>query len=150
VIVAVQTANELAVIDPATSDVVRRIALDRSVRYPHGIYIDAAGRLAFIAGQESATLGVLDLETLQLRQVLPIGDDPDVLDFDPSLRRLYVASESGVVTAFEERGRSLEQIGRYRAPGAHSVAVDPATHRVYLPLADVNGRPVLRILAVSD
>ena len=27
----------------------------------------------------------------------------------------------------------------------HSVAVDPATHRVYVPLADVSGRPALRI-----
>jgi hypothetical protein len=34
-----------------------------------------------------------------------------------------------------------------RIPHAHTVAVDPATHRVYLPLENVNGRPVLRILA---
>src|SRR6266550_4570313 len=67
VIFAVQTANQLAVIDPATATIVRRITLDRAVRYPHGVYLDAAHRLAFIAGQESATLGVLDLQTLQLR-----------------------------------------------------------------------------------
>jgi hypothetical protein len=35
----------------------------------------------------------------------------------------------------------------YKAPHAHSVAVDPATHRVYLPLENVDGKPVLRILA---
>src|SRR5207249_633276 len=71
---------------------------------------------------------------------LPIGGDPDVLAFDPSLRRLYVAAESGVVAVFEERDCSLGQLGWYRAPKAHSVAVDPAAHRVYLPLADVSGR----------
>src|SRR5881296_3310009 len=146
VIVAVQTANQLAVIDPATATIVRRITLDPAVRYPHGVYIDAAHRLAFIAGQESGTLGVLDLRTLQLRQVLPIGSDPDVLAFDPALGRLYVAAESGVVAVFGERDGSLVQLGWYRAPKAHSVGVDPATHRVYLPLADVNGHPVLRIL----
>src|SRR5712692_9190948 len=102
VIVAVQTANQLAVIDPATSAIVRRITLDQAVRYPHGVYIDAPHRQAFIAGQESATLGVLDLRTLQLRQVLPIGSDPDVLAFDPALERLYVAAESGVVAVFGE------------------------------------------------
>src|SRR5712692_8629527 len=52
VIVAVQTANELAVIDPATATIVRRITLDKAVRYPHGVYIDAPHRLAFIAGQQ--------------------------------------------------------------------------------------------------
>src|SRR6266852_5682029 len=83
VIVAVQTANQLAIIDPATSAIVRRITLDNAVRHPHGVYIDAPNRLAFIAGEESGTLGVLDLRTLQLRQVLPVGSDPDVLAFDP-------------------------------------------------------------------
>jgi len=150
VIVAVQTANLLAVIDPPTATVVRRITLDHAVRYPHGVYIDAPHRLAFIAGQESATLGVLDLRTAELRQVLPLGRDPDVLAFDPLLGRLYVAAESGVVAVFEEHDGSLAQLGWYRAPRAHSVAVDPATHRVYLPLADVSGHPVLRVLAPSD
>ncbi len=150
VIVAVQTVNQLAVIDPATATIVRRITLDQAVRYPHGVYIDSAHRLAFIAGQESGTLGVLDLQKLQLRQVLPIGSDPDVLAFDPSLRWLYVAAESGVVAVFAERDGSLVQLGWYRAPRAHSVAVDPATHRVYLPLADLSGRPVLRVVVPSD
>src|SRR5207302_4737761 len=139
VIVAVQTANQLAVIDPATATIVRRITLNQAVRYPHGVYIDSAHRLAFIAGQESGTLGVLDLRTLQLRQVLPIGSDPDVLAFDPALGRLYVAAESGVVAMFEERDGLLGQLGWYRAPRAHTVAVDPTTHRVYLPLANVSG-----------
>jgi DNA-binding beta-propeller fold protein YncE len=150
VIVAVQTVNQLAVIDPGTATIVRRITLDPAVRYPHGVYIDAPNRLAFIAGQESATLGVLDLQTLQLRQVLPIGSDPDVLAFDPTLGRLYVAAESGVVAVLAERDRSLSQLGWYRAPRAHSVAVDPATHRVYLPLANVGGHPLLRVLVPSD
>ncbi|HYL22177.1 MAG TPA: hypothetical protein VEU74_10480 [Gemmatimonadales bacterium] len=150
VIVAVQTENQLAVIDPVTATIVRRITLDNAVRYPHGVYIDAPHRLAFVAGQESATVGVLDLQTLQLRQVLPIGNDPDVLAFDPTLGRLYVAAESGVVAVFEERGGSLVQLGWYRAPKAHSVAVDPGTHRVYLPLADVSGQPVIRVLVPRE
>src|SRR5216110_1013237 len=150
VIVAVQTANQLAIIDPATATVVRRITLDQVVGYPHGVYVDAPNRLAFIAGEESGTLGVLDLRTLQLRQVLPVGSDPDVLAIDPELKRLYVAAESGVVAVFEERDGSLAQLGWYRAPKAHSVAVDPATHRVYLPLANGSGHPVLRVLVPSD
>ena len=149
VVVAVQTANQLAVVDPASATIVRRITLDKAVGYPHGFYIDAPHRLAFISGQESGTLGVLDLQTLQLRQVLPIGSDPDVLAFDAALGRLYVAAESGIVAVFDERDGALAQLGWYHAPQAHSVAVDPATHRLYLPLANVNGHPVLRILVPS-
>ncbi len=118
VMVAVQTANQLAIIDPATATIVRRITLDPAVRYPHGFYVDAPHRLAFISGQESGTLGVLDLRTLQLRQVLPVGSDPDVLAFDPELKRLYVAAESGVVAVFGEGDGTLVQLGWYRAPKA--------------------------------
>ena len=150
VMVAVQTANQLAIIDPASAAIVRRVTLDAAVGFPHGVYIDAPHRLAFIAGEESATLGVLDLETWQLRQVLPVGKGPDVLAFDPALGRLYVAAESGVVSVFDEKDRTLIQLGAYRAPRAHSVSVDPRTHRLYLPLANVNGRPVLRVLVPTD
>src|SRR5258706_1464934 len=107
VIVAVQTANHLAVIDPATATIVRRITFDNAVRYPHGFYIDAPHRLAFISGQESGTLGVLDLRTLQLRQVLPIGSDPDVLAFDAVLGRCDVAAESRVVAVVDGRDVSV-------------------------------------------
>ena len=63
---------------------------------------------------------------------------------------MYVAAESGVVAVFGERDGSLVQLGWYRAPKAHSVAVDPTTHRVYLALADVSGHPVLRVTVPSD
>src|SRR5437763_13930698 len=114
VIVAVQTANQLAVIDPATATIVRRVTLDQAIRYPHGFYIDAPHRLAFVSGQESGTLGVLDLRTLQLRRVLPIGGDPDVLAFDPSVGRLYGAPEPAVRPAFEQRAASLRHPGGCR------------------------------------
>ena len=43
--------------------------------------------------------------------------------------------------------RGVTELGRgFVGPNAHSVAVDPATHRVYFPLADVGWRPVLRVM----
>jgi hypothetical protein len=83
-----------------------------------------------------------------VRQNLAVGEDPDVLALDQSLRRLYVAAESGVVTVFGERGHSLVTLGRkFLATEAHTVAVDPVTHLVYFALQDVGGNPVLRIMA---
>ncbi len=71
----------------------------------------------------------------------------DVLAYDPELRRLYVASESGIVAVFELRGSSLVKLGQTKlADRAHSVAVDQATHRVFFPLEDVRGHPVLRVM----
>jgi hypothetical protein len=33
----------------------------------------------------------------------------------------------------------------FAAAEAHAIAVDPRTHRLYLPLEDVDGKPVLRV-----
>ena len=68
-----------------------------------------------------------------------------MLAWDPSLRRLYVASESGALSAFWLDGQTLRLIAEIRAPRAHTVSVDPRTHLVYLPLENINEHPVLRI-----
>jgi DNA-binding beta-propeller fold protein YncE len=146
--VAVQTNNELAVIDPTNDSVVVRMPLPGLER-PHGFYLDEAGRRIYVTGEENAMLGVVDLRTNRLLTTYPVGDDPDVLAMDSARGRLFVASESGVVSAFQIRGDSLVALPPYVVPHAHSVAVDPATHLVYLPLQDVDGRPVLRILSLE-
>ena len=80
-----------------------------------------------------------------------MGRDPDVLAFDPAPRRLYVASESGVVAVFELQDRDLRLLGRkLLAHEAHSVAVDPSTHLVYFPLQNIHGHAVLRVMAPTD
>lgn len=142
VVVAVQTRDELAAIDPASERMVARYKVPCD--HPHGFLIDEPNRLAFVSCEGDARLLVVDLRTMRTTATHRVGDDPDVLALDPGLGRLYVACESGVVSVFEERGGALAPLGEYRAPHAHSVSVDPATHRVYLPLENVGGRPVLR------
>jgi YVTN family beta-propeller protein len=150
ILIAVQSQNQLAVIDPTTDRLVGRYDLDADCQMPHGFLIDALRRQAFVTCEDSATLLVVDLQTMAVTATYPVGDGPDVLAFDPGWRRLYVASESGIVSIFDERGSELQPVGEYRAPHAHSVAVDPRTHLVYLPLEDVDGKPVLRILESPD
>jgi DNA-binding beta-propeller fold protein YncE len=147
VLADVQTRNVVAVIDPASNRIVRNIALP-GCAHDHGLYLDEQRRLGFVACDGNARLLVLDLASYAVRQDLGVGEDPDVLAFDPSLRRLYVAAESGVVTVFGERERSLVTLGqKFLATEAHTVAVDPVTHLVYFALQDVHGTPVLRIMA---
>ena len=147
-LVAVQTRNQLVAIDPRTEQVVQRYDLPGS-DHPHGFALDEAGRLAFVTSEESGVLQVVDLRTMRVLSSHRVGDDPDVVAWDAAWRRLYVAAESGVLSVFVVEGAQLRSLGEVRLAHAHSVAVDPATHRVYLPLEDVGGRPVLRILAPS-
>jgi DNA-binding beta-propeller fold protein YncE len=139
----VQTKNEVAVINPLTKRVVRRVRLP-GCDHDHGLNVDAPRRLAFVACDGNAKLLTLDLRTMKVTGTASIGGSPDVLAFDPGLRRLYVASETGEVAVFAERGRKLKKLGEdLLAPNAHVVAVDPKTHLVYFPL---ESGPTLRIM----
>jgi DNA-binding beta-propeller fold protein YncE len=146
ILVDVQRRNQLVAIDPKRKRIVGRYPLP-GCQHDHGLHLDPARRLAFVACDGNATLLVLDLRTGRVLASAAVGDAPDVLDFDPGLRRLYVAAESGVVTIFAEHGRRLIKLGQaFLADEAHSVAVDPRTHLVYFPLQGIGGRPVLRIM----
>ena len=144
VLVAVQSRNQLVAIDPVSERIVQRYDLPGSDG-PHGFTLDEPGRLAFISSESNNVLQVVDLRTMRILQTVKVGDDPDVLAWDPLLQRLYVAAESGVLSAYWLDGRTLRPIGEVRAPHAHTVSVDPRTHLVYLPLENVNRHPVLRI-----
>lgn len=141
ILVAVHGVNQLVAIDPAEMKIINRYSLP-GVENPHGIALDVAGRLAFIAGEEA----VFDLKTSKLIAVHPVGDDPDVLAYDAGLKTLYVSAESGKVTVLEEMGRDLREVGQCSMPHAHTVSVDPGTHVVYFPLENLGGRAVLRIM----
>jgi DNA-binding beta-propeller fold protein YncE len=144
--VDVQTLNRLVAMDPATETVVASYPLP-GCQHDHGLYIDSPRRLAFVACDGNVTLLTFDLTTMKVTGIHSVGKDPDVLAFDAARGWLDVASESGVVTVFGEKGRGAVKLGQGRlADEAYSVAVD-TQHRVYFPLQQVKGRPVLRIMA---
>ena len=149
ILVAVHGVNMLVVIDPATDKILGRYPLP-GIENPHGIALDVADDVAFVAGEENHSLAVVDLKNMKVLSVYEVGDDPDVLAFDPGLKRLYVSAESGTVTILQYGSRKLTLLGSLNMPHAHTVAIDPETHLVYFPLQDLNGHPVLRIMRPAD
>jgi DNA-binding beta-propeller fold protein YncE len=145
ILVAVHSVNELVAIDPAAMKIIGRYSLP-GIKNPHGVALDVPNRLAFVAGEENHSLAVVDLNSMKLLSTHQVGEDPDVLAFDPGLKRLYVSAESGTVTVFEEHGQELKAIGQFDMPHAHTVSVDPKTHLVYFPLENIDGHPLLRIM----
>lgn len=141
--------NQLVAIDPAIDKIIGQYPLPGIVN-PHGIALDVSGRIAFVAGEENHSLALIDLNTMKVISTYQVGDDPDVLAFDPGLKRLYVAAESGTVTIFQSTNRKLVLLGSFNMPHAHTVAVDPQTHLVYFPLENIDGRPLLRIMKPAD
>jgi YVTN family beta-propeller protein len=142
---AVRTPDALAAIDPLTRAVTTKTALP-GCDGAHGLYIDPASQRAFVACENNARLVTVDLQRHAEIGRANIGTGPDVLAFDVALQRLYIASESGTVTAFNTSTKLPRKLGQsHLADAAHTVAVDQTTHRVYFPLQNIKGRPVLRV-----
>jgi YVTN family beta-propeller protein len=150
IFVTVDGREELAEIDPNSDQVAARYPLI-GCQGSHGLLIDSENRLAFAACEENSKLVVFDLQSKKATDTLSVGADPDVLAFDTTLHRLYVSAESGNISIFEEHDRRLQKVAEgFFAANAHTVAVDSRTHRVYWPLQNVGGKPVLRITVPSD
>lgn len=145
--VNLQDQNIFAVIDPESDAVVGRYPVGKC-QGNHGMALDAEHHRAFLACEENNLMTVFDLDKHQPVAYLPLADGPDVVKFDPGLGRIYVACYSGAISVFQEDDpehfRKLEDFPVQRK--VHSLAVDPATHRVYAPEEQEDGRPVARML----
>lgn len=141
-------ADQLVAVDPLTGD--RRATIDLpGCAGAHGLRLHPDGQSAFVACERNGVLARVELAGRHGVMTATVGADPDVLSVDPGLERLYVASERGDVTVFDIGHHRLVPVEReHVGDGAHTVAVDPSTHRVFVPLPSGGGdRPVLRIMS---
>jgi YVTN family beta-propeller protein len=135
----------LVEIDPIQNKVIKKYDT-AGCSHPHGFYIDEQTHYAFITCQGNNKMVVFDLGSKKIIYSDTVGSDPDVLAFDPGLHRLYVAAESGVLATFNVQKNKISKLGQgFIADKAHTVSVDKNTHKLYLPLENVNGKPVLRV-----
>ncbi len=142
--------DQLVAVDPVAAKVMTRIDLP-GCSGAHGLRLHPDLQSAFVACETNSHLARVDLGASHAVATAPTGADPDVMSLDPGLGWLYVAAESGDLTVFDIHKPGISLVG-HDHPGAssHSVAVDPATHRVFFPLmAGPKGTPVLRIMKPS-
>lgn len=148
VYVPVQSRNELIAVDPHRDAVVARDPLE-GCDHPHGFIVAPAGKTGYVACDGNDRLFTVDLASGRVLHQQAVAHDPDVLAVDAGMNRLYVAAESGNLSTFDiahpEAPASLGDV--FVAGGAHSVAVDPVSHRLYFTIADFKGHTIVRVLA---
>jgi DNA-binding beta-propeller fold protein YncE len=147
VYVNLQEQNALAVIDPASDTVVGHYPVSGCTGN-HGMALDPERRLGFLSCEGNDTLTVVNLDTHQAIAHLPMAKGADVVQYDPGLRRVYVACASGFISVFQaddpEHVQKVEDFPVERK--IHSLAVDVKTHRIYAPEEEEQGRPVARMV----
>ena len=147
VYVNLQDQDIFAVIDPATDNVVGRYPVGKC-KGNHGMALDAEHHRAFLSCEGNERMTVFDLDKKTAIAFLPLPGGPDVIKFDPGLRRIYVACYSGAIAVFHQDDadhyRKLEDFRVQHA--VHTVAVDLKTHKLYTPEQEEDGKPVARMV----
>lgn len=150
VLVNLRSTDRVAEIDPASGTIIGSYSAGRC-DFNHAMALDARGRRAFLVCGGNNLLAIFDLSTHRSIGYIPIPPGGDDVQFDPTLRRIYVACESGAISVIQEIDADhfvkLEDFPV--PPGVHTLAVDEETHRVYAPAQEENGHPVSRMLVFA-
>ena len=141
VFVNIEDTAELAVLDAKTATLKSRWPLPHCEE-PSGLALDASHRRSFsTCGNQ--VLAVTDVDIGKPVASVPIGKGVDGAEFDPTTRNVYSANGEGTLTVVHEQApdsyQVLQTLNTQR--GARTIALDGASHRLYLPTAEFGPTP---------
>jgi len=131
--VNVEDSNEMAVLDPKAGKLVRRVPL-APCDSPSGLAVDDQQR--FYAVCENHQMVVVSSDAKVLARPA-IGAGPDGVAWMDGAA-WSANGRDGTISVVETTSGRFETIATIRsAPGARTIAADPALHRLYLPTAEL-------------
>ncbi len=109
---------------------------------PAGTVMDPETRRIFVACRSKSFL-VLDADTGKILATFPIGERNDAAKFDPALKLAFASNGDGTLAVLHEDGADKFTLGETvkTEVGARTMAVDPKTHRLFLPSCDWGPQP---------
>jgi len=107
---------------------------------PHGLALDTAHQRVFVSCP-SGVLSVLDAQSGRPVASLAIGRGGDTLLFDAARRKIYSPNAEGTLSVIDAAGPDtyVAEPAMPTGPGARTGALDPATGRLFLVTAEVDG-----------
>jgi YVTN family beta-propeller protein len=141
VYVNIEDTAEVAAIDAKAATVKNRWKLP-GCEEPSGLALDAAHRRAF-STCGNKLLAVSDVDAGKTVASVPIGDGVDGGEFDPASQNIFSANGEGSLTVIHEADPDhytvLQTLATQR--GARTIALDGASHKLYLPTAEFGPAP---------
>jgi DNA-binding beta-propeller fold protein YncE len=137
-------------------DLARKAIVDRwsilPCRAPTGMALDEQRTRLFIGCKDNAVLAVVDIGARHVLTTVPIAKGVDSVAFDPQMQRIYTTGKSGVLVVIQQ-----EPAGSYRVLdtislhyGAHTLAVDPVSHSLYVGYASLVTHPRIAVFSAKS
>ncbi len=137
----IEDKSEVAVIDTSKHEVIARWPLAPGEE-PSGIALDTTHHRLF-SGCHNKMMVMLDTESGKVVGSVPIGSGVDGCAFDDATQLAFASCGDGTTTiAREQAPNKLAVVQILKTErGARTMALDPQTHRIYLPTAQFQPPP---------
>lgn len=127
-------SGELAKIDPSDGKLLDKWSTSPAEK-PHGLAMVYATNDVLVVGG-TGKLVLMDLDSGQVTASCDVSPKIDEIAYDPGLKRVYGASGLGTISVVEVGLNKLTPLAPLpSSPGAHSIAVDPQTHAIWIAFA---------------
>jgi DNA-binding beta-propeller fold protein YncE len=127
-------SSELAKLDLKTERIVAKWSTSPADK-PHGLAMVPGTDQVLIVGG-TGKLGLFNLGTGQMVGTADVSPKVDEIAYDPTLQRVYCASGLGTISVVGLDHKGLTTLAPLTSSlGAHSIAVDPQTHTVWIAFA---------------
>jgi DNA-binding beta-propeller fold protein YncE len=104
---------------------------------PSGMALDAAHHRLFL-GCDNEVMAVMDAQTGKTIATVPIGKGVDACGFDPGTGEAFASCDGALTVARETAPGKFESVQTVTTrSGARTLALDPTTHTIYLPSAEM-------------
>ena len=135
--VALEDKNQIAVFDPKTLEVKRRLTADGMTK-PGALAVDAKNNRVFVA-VHGKTMLVLDGDTGKQIATLPIGAGTDSAAFDERNHLVFFSNGDGTLSVIHEKSADeyVAEPPVITQPSAKTMALDKKTGKVFLSAATV-------------
>jgi DNA-binding beta-propeller fold protein YncE len=142
VYINLEDKSEMVKIDPVALKLEARWPL-KPCEAPSSLAMDTATRRLF-AGCRNHLMTVVDADTGKVVTTMPIGDHVDATEFDAATKLIYFSNGDGTVDIFHEDSpdhfTAVEKVKT--EAGAKTMALDPKTRKIFLSVAERDGRTV--------
>jgi DNA-binding beta-propeller fold protein YncE len=126
--------SELAKLDPKDGKVLAKWSTSPADK-PHGLAMVSGTDTVLVVGG-TGKLSLLSLTTGQVLASVDVSPKVDEIAYDAGLQRVYCASGLGTISVVAVDHNKLATLAPLpSSPGAHSIAVDPQTHTVWIAFA---------------
>ena len=140
--------SSIAAVDLTKHTITSQWPLEDCV-HPTGMALDEQAHQLFIGCGGNSRLAVFDLENHSVVTSIPVGGGPDSVAYDAGLHRIYVTGRAGdlCVVTRDSNGvlATLDTIPLHY--GAHTLAVDPESHRLYVGYASLVIAPRIAVFS---